>query len=473
MDQHNAFSNPQRRHHLVQRIVPLLLCSAWVAWSATAVAAQVTYEERSGVFGDGTRYSMRVPSNWNGTLIRDLDYTSNANAERYLYMLEQGYALAGTARHERRWVGFYDPAREIRHLNAVSDLFEDNFREPGRVIQYGCSGGGHVGLAVSEDFSERVDGVIATGAHTPVWLMNTMLDGWFVLKALIAPELRIVDLPEESALRPQHTPIVFAWRQAIDEAQRTPEGRARIALAMAIGQWPDWTNATIDNPTRDDVDALQHSMFVTLMSRYAKTGDIGGRSRYMFENPAGLTASQLSWNTGVDYAAFFENSNAFQKQAVLELYEAASLDLEEDLQSLETFPRVEADDEALEYWSAPGRTTKGSPKVPLLRLHEIGDPVVAVSPVQGYSDLVASNGKADLYRTAFVEAPTHCGFTVAETAVAIELMVKRLDSGDWASTEPGELNELAESLDVEGSPSRFIAFDDFANAKYNRTWVPK
>ena len=452
------------------RIPGLLVAS--LLYSSFA-AAQVTYEEHAGVFGDGTRYSMRVPSNWNGTLIRDLDFTSNANLERYLYMLEQGFALAGTARHERRWVGFYDPAREIRHLNSVLDRFEQRFRRPDRVIQYGCSGGGHVGLAVSEDFSERVDGVIATGAHTPIWLMNTMLDGWFVLKALIAPELRIIDLPEETALRPQHAEIVFAWRQAIDEAQRTEEGRARIALAMAIGQWPDWTNETIANPEREDIDALQHSMFVTLMSRYAKTGDIGGRSRYMFENPSGLTEAQLSWNTGVDYSQFFENSNAFQKRAVLELYERAGLDLEEDLERLDDFPRVEADEEAIEYWSAPGRTTKGEPKVPLFRMHEIGDPVVAVSPVQGYSELVAANDRGDLYRTAFVEAPTHCGFTVAETAVAIEMMVRRLETGQWSDISPEALNGLAETLDVEESPARFVPFDDYANAKYNRTWLPK
>jgi len=440
---------------------------------AVDATAQVTYDEHGGVFGDGTRYLMRVPSNWNGTLIRDLDYASGPNSQRNLYLVEQGYALAGTARHERRWAGFYDPAREIHHLNSVLDRFEVRFRKPDRVIQYGCSGGGHVGLAVAEDFSDRVDGVIATGAHTPVWLMNTMLDGWFVLKTLIAPNLAIVDLPEEPGLRPQQAEIVFAWRQAIDAAQQTPEGRARIALAVAIGQWPDWSTATIENPARNDVDALQQSMYRTVLHRYANAGDIGGRSRYMFENPAGLTAKQLSWNTGVDYRAFFDNANYFQKEAVVQLYQRAGLDLTEDLQQLDAAPRIAADPEAVEYWSAPGRTTKGVPKVPLFRMHEIGDPVVAVSPVQGYGDLVEANNKDDLYRTAFVEAPTHCGFTIAETAVAIEIMNRRLDTGQWESTGPDALNALAASMDVEGTVSRFIPFAPHANQKYNRTWVPE
>ena len=102
----------------------------------------------------------------------------------------------------------------------------------------------HAGLAIAEDFSDRVDGVIATAAGDRVWLMNTKLDKWFVLKALIAPDLRIVDLPHSSSLRPEYPELTFAWRQAIRAAQQTPEGRARIALAITIGQEPDWVNPT-------------------------------------------------------------------------------------------------------------------------------------------------------------------------------------------------------------------------------------
>jgi len=104
-------------------------------------ASQVTYTEEGGTLRDGTRYLMRVPSNWNGTLLRDLDYVTNVNDARYLDMLVRGYAVSGTARHARRWAGYYDPAREIAHLDTVLDLFVERFREPDRVIQYGCSGG--------------------------------------------------------------------------------------------------------------------------------------------------------------------------------------------------------------------------------------------------------------------------------------------------------------------------------------------
>ena len=437
----------------------------------TGTTAQVTYTEEGGTLGDGTRYLMRVPSNWNGTLIRDLDYASGASSDRYLYLLEKGYAVSGTARHERRWVGNYDPAREIRHLNTVLDVFEEHFRKPDRVIQYGCSGGGHAGLAIAEDFSDRVDGVIATAAPNRVWLMNTKLDKWFVLKALIAPDLRIVDLPHSSSLRPEYPSLTFAWRQAIRAAQQTPGGRARIALAITIGQETEWTTPTEPNPDRNDVAALQYSMYQSVLLG-AAPGRIGGISRYMFENTAGFERStQLSWNTGVDYREFFNNGNEFNKRAVRQLYQEAGLDLQDDLERINAFPRISADEEAIEWWSAPGRNYVGDPKVPVLRMHEIGDPLAPLSLAQGYTDLVRANGKDDLYRTAIIEAPTHCGFTPTESHAVIETMMRRLDTGSWGSTDPEHLNELARSLD-ESYTSRFIPGDQYMPVKYNRMWTP-
>ncbi len=432
--------------------------------------AQVTYTEEAGTLPDGTRYLMRVPSTWNGTLIRDLDYATRGNDPRYLDMLVRGYAVAGTARHQRRWVGYYDPAREIGYLDTVLDLFEGRFRRPDRVIQYGCSGGGHVTLAVAESFADRVDGAVAFAAHTPVWFMNTMLDGWFVVKALLAPDLQIVDLqPERGSLRPAYIPVVFAWRQAIDAAQKTPEGRARLALALTIGQWPDWVNPMNEHPDRTDVAALQLSMYRTL---HQFADDVGGLSRFMFESAADVEMTQLSWNTGVDYGAFFENGNELHKRAVRELYEDAGLALEADLERINEFPRISADAEALEYWGAPGRTVTGDPQVPVLRIHDIGDPVLPVSQVQGYDTQIRVNGKENLYRTAFTEAGTHCGFTVAESAAAIETLVRRLDTGQWGGTDPAELNELGRSLDAS-STSRFTTYEDHEVDEYNRTWIPE
>lgn len=457
-----------RRPRFPWRLTALLLCVvAAGAWHTTA-GAQSGAGEVGGTLPDGTEYLMKVPANWNGTLIRDLDYASGANNPRWSALLERGYALAGTGRHRLRLYQ-YDPIREIANLDATLDLFAQRFRKPARVIQYGCSGGGFVGLAIAEDFSSRVDGVIATAAHIPVWQMNTFLDGWFVLKALIAPDLQIVDLPVTASGGADHGTegeLPQAWRRAIDAAQRTPEGRARIALAFTIGQWPAWAGHQLTpQPSPDDVADLQHSMYHTL---FHNAENPGGESRIRKELAA--SGQQLSWNTGVDYREFFANGNDAFKRAVKQLYAEAGADLDADLDRVNAFKKVAASPYALAWWNTPGRTAKGLPRIPLLRMHEVGDQQVPISLVQGYGDLIREHGKDDLYRLAIVNSPAHCSYSPAETLAAVQTMMQRLDTGKWGSTEPDQMNALASSL--HRSPARFTRLDPVAQTKYNRTWAP-
>ena len=453
-------------------LVTGVLAAALAFLTVTAVipgkaVAQATFTEEGGTLPDGTSYLMRVPPNWIGTVIRDLDYASRAQSgdrwRNYSYLLERGYAMIGTGRHPLRAIR-HDPAVEIANLDTVLNMFDRRFRAPDRVIQFGCSGGGAVTLNIAEDFSGRIDGAVAMAAHIPVWQMNTFLDGWFALKALIAPDLPIVDLPFE-ALGQIPPEIPDAWRRAIDAAQQTPEGRARIALAFTLGQWPAWGNRLTPQPNLENAPELQHSMYHTL-SQIADAP--GGNSRIRKELSA--LGRQLSWNTGVDYREFFENGNTFFKRAVQQLYQEAGLDLEADLAQVNAFPRVSASAYALEWWNTPGRTAKGTLEIPLLRMQEIGDSRVPPSLVQGYDDLVRVDGGDDLYRTAYVLSPTHCGYTPAEVMAAIETLERRLDEGQWGSTDPEQMNMLAKSLD--DSPARFTHIDSYAQKKYNRTWAP-
>lgn len=434
-----------------------------------ALEAQ-SYEEEHGTLPDGTIYRMRVPANWNGTLLRDLDYAGRADNAVYSYLLSEGYALSGTQRHELRAFR-YDPAREIANLEEVLDRFDERWRSPDRVIQYGCSGGGEVTIAVAEDFSDRIDGAVALGAHTPVWLMNTFLDGWFAMQALIAPELPIIDLPFQASGGSAHGvegEIPEAWRQAVNQAQETPEGRARLMLATTVGQWPMWSTRMVPKPDLTDVQALQHSVFHNVRDRYSYNP--GGEARIMFESAA--NGQQLSWNTDIDYRELFENGNESYKAAVRALYAEAGLDLDADLDRINAMTRVEASPYALDFWNAPGRNHRGRPAIPLLRMHEIGDFQVPMAIVAGYEDLIEENGAEPLYRTAFVDAPTHCGFNPAEVGAAIETMMERLDSGSWPETTPEAMNARGTMLDTSASP-RFMDNAPYMPRTYNRTWRPR
>ena len=440
-----------------------------------ALGQRKTYEEEGGTFGDGTRYLMRVPSNWNRTVIRDLDYATRPNSDRYMFLLAQGYAVSGTARHDRREFGGYDPIREIERLAQVQEVFESRFGSPDRVIQLGCSGGGRSGTLTSEYFPEQVDGVVSVGNGPMLWTRNSHFDTRFALQTLLDVDLPIVNLPppESSRVsnnRGDHFPsIVFAWRDVISEAQLTPEGRARIALAVAIGQLPHWVNPHDPKPDPNDTAELQLAMYLAALQF-----EVNRPSRIMIESAPGFGQRnyQASWNDDVDYREFFSNANQYHARAVRALYNEAGMDLEADLDALNRSATVSADPEAIEYWSAPGRLGVGLPQVPVLRVQEIGDAQIPASVVQGYADLVRANGKEDLFRPVYIEAPTHCDFTTAEAGAMIETLMHRLDTGAWGSTEPEDLNELAGSL--HGTVSRFIPLEDWYKVeKYNRTWVPK
>ena len=443
---HPAFIGPRK---CGLWFLPLLL-------AAGAALAQTPPQAERGTLPRGTTYEIRMPTPWNGVLISDLDFAQTPDAPRYQYLLKAGYAVSGTARRADRPTQ-YDPAREIDDLVNVMDRVEQRYGKPRRILQYGHSGGGHVALAMSETRPDRIDGAIVGCAHTPVWLMNSELDAWFTLKTLIAPELAIIDLPAD------HSAITAAWKQALEKAQQTPLGRARIALATSLGQLAAWVGPGSREPDARDVNALQSSMFESTMIGATQPT---GQSRRMFEQGG---RGQPSWNTGVVYSTLFDSrTDPDLRNAVRQLYTQAGARLEDDLRQLDVAPRIAADPKAVKHWSAPGRTVVGEPKVPVLRIHTNGDKAVPVSLVQGYDALVAARGYGAHYRTAFVNAAGHCTFSAAESAAAVESVMRRIDSGQWSDTSPAALNTLARTLDP-GSEARYYSYRQFP---YARTWVP-
>jgi pimeloyl-ACP methyl ester carboxylesterase len=426
----------------------------------TTDCTQLTYVEQLGTLPDGTPWGMRKPSNWNGVLINDLDFIPALNNPRTCYWLSKGYAVSGTNRHPQRAFQ-YDPAQETTNLMTVIDNFATAHGQPNRIVEYGHSGGGFVALGIAENYSNRIDGVVAGCAHEQVPLMNTMYDGWFVLQSLIAPHLQIANFTDLAAI----PALGQAWRAALTEAQATPAGRARIALAVAIGQWPAWTSLTKPPPNERDVVALQEAMFDTAITVAAQPG---GQSRFMSEHAGGVPPAmprQLSWNNTVDYERLFHRADKNYARAVRALYKAAGVDLQTELAVLNSKPRISADPAAIAFWAAPGRTVHGTPKIPVLRFHTTGDHAVPPQIMDGYEQKMRQNhGDKRLYRTVVVEAGGHCTFSASESAAAIETLLKRVETGRWPDTQPRDMNKLANKLLPE-IPARFVDYD---MVKYNR-----
>lgn len=449
------------------------------------MSSAAPFVERRGHLPDGTGYLIRVPAGWNGLLVRDLDFAQwidePERAGRYHDLLARGCAIAGTARHPLRlWQ--YDPVREIGNLERIVDLFEREWGRPRLLLQFGCSGGGHVGLAVAEAFHDRVDGTVAMGTHTPVWLMNTFLDGWFALKALLAEhyvaagfgdasDLTISGLPNDGSAHPSAHGMVGripdAWRNAFRAAHATPVGRARMMLAFALAQWSPWLEPGAPEPDLADVDALADSVFRSALQIAQSPG---GEARIMFENAA--QGRQPSWNDDVDYAAFYRNAAPAMRRAVEALYDAAGASLERDLDAVNGTARMPPSEHAQAFWGQRGRTVFGDPAIPVFRMHLVGDYQVPYSLALGYAEALALQGRSDAARIAFVSRTGHCNFTEAETATAVDVLTRRIETGVWPDTAPAALDARAASL-APGTPSAFTEVGAWRIERYNRLWLPR
>lgn len=412
----------------------------------------VTFAETEGTFASGTPWNMRRPTKWNGVLINDLDYVGAKDSARSCYWLMNGYALSGTARNPQRTYN-YDPAREQDELMQLIDMFAERYGKPKTVVQYGHSGGGFDALNIAERFGDRVDGVVAGCAHEQVPLMNMMMDGWFVLKTLIAPELKIVGFDDLDTVSEQSA----KWKEALSAAQETPEGRARIALAAAIGQWPAWGTTSVPKPDPEDKAALQEAIFETVLFN---AGQPGGQSRFMSEHAGGSPVPrQLSWNKGIHYEDFLGNAEPMLGALVQALYADAGLDMKEDLDKLATAERIEADPEAIAFWAAPGRTVHGTPTIPVLRFHTTGDSIVPPTIMDAYvQKMEANGGNTALYRTTVVDRPGHCTFDPSESAAAVDALLSRINTGIWPDLSPDAMNARAKEL-IPASEPLFVPFE--------------
>jgi pimeloyl-ACP methyl ester carboxylesterase len=421
-----------------------LLAAVMLALPLAALAAFT--EVGPSPLGDenGTSYGMRVPDNYNGLLIIDLDYVTARNNARSTYWLGKGYALAGINRPPLRRTQ-YDPAKEIQNLLAVMDLFEARFGKPKRVIHFGTSAGGQLAMAMAELHPERIQGAVAGCATTPIWTSGVRYDLFFILKTLLDPTndpaLGFLGLAEDSTANTER------WRQLFTAASASPEGRARLALGFAIAQWNTW-GVGLPRPDPRNVDDFEQHIRELALRLHAPHPN----TQFIFETQSGVWIG----NDGANYQSYWNNADPALRKAVQALYERAGLDLAAEIAKVNSAPRTPTNRTNAEFWlSHNARTQRGTPQVPVFRYHTIGDPQAVVSQMQVYNEQIRRNGKTPIYRNAYVERQGHCSFTVAESAAALEIMIRRLDNRKWDSTSATNLNKLAQSLGT-GTESSFI-----------------
>lgn len=442
-----------------RKAIKLLVLTGVLA--ATVQVVDVSAQARDGVstmagtLGDGVPWQIVMPDDWNGTVLVDLDF--NTSQERYAPLYERGFAGAGIQRLPFEEGGRNAPVAVERILK-VLDTFVEEYGEPEYVIANGRSSGAVVSAVMLETAPHRVDGAVAqctVPGYIPSY--NSKLDAAFAAKHLLGADLAIDNIPTGEH---EFEALVAAWNEVLLTAQQTPAGKARIALAHALGQLPVWTQEGAPIPDPADLDDVQHAMFETLRGQFYPVEGSRLGTRRSFEGPAG---GAWSWNTGVDYARIFhENVLPQQTALVEEFYERAGLDLEDDLRMLNDAPRIAGDAAAIEDVHNRGAHT-ANPEKPILINLAIGDGATAAAATESYLSRAQRNGKEDLVRVTFVEGAGHCAFTQAEYMAAIEALHERVRTGTWPDTTPDGMNARARAIDSLEEP-HFVshAFAKFA-----------
>ncbi len=401
---------------------------------------------REGELPSGSRYVIEVPDPWNGILLlccRPLPQQPGeppwGPGEPLLSdLLQEGFALAGSAN-----TIFWPLQRCFADQAPLLEEFDAAVARPSHTIAWGPSIGGIMTAGLVQVMPERLSGALPLCGNLAgaVAVHNRELDIAFVLSTLLAPD----NGPQLVHIRDPEANYAVADAM-VQRAKRSPEGRARLGLAAAIGNIPGWYDPGSPEPAPDDVDARLHNQvawldepgcFVYFAARAQVELQSGG-------NP--------SWNAGVDYRELLAGS--IGRDLVEPRYERAGLDLSGDLATLAGAPRVDADPQAVAYLERHIVFTGQLGGLPVLALHTDGDGLVTPDNSRAYADVVGWAGNDDLLRRAYVHRGGHCTFTTAEVITALGVLTRRVETGSWPNVDPGSLNAAAADLPGKRTISR-------------------
>jgi pimeloyl-ACP methyl ester carboxylesterase len=434
--------NPARGQ--LRLICALAAVVATVAMASPAHAAPPTCTNATvtcvtGTAADGSTFKVEVPAEWNGTLLLYSHgyvppFVPNPPAEtagnRAVadHLLAEGYALAGSSYASNGWA----VESALRDQIDLLDRFEQRFGKPHRTIAWGHSMGGMITAGLVQRHPRRFGGALPfcgiLGGSVGLWNQN--LDLQYAIKTLLAADPDPAVSVPASQLELVH---ITNWQAnvalanaAVTAAQQTPRGRARLALAGALFNLPDWYEEGTRRPAREDYAQRQENQFRALQFQLAFI--FGFRSD--LEQRAG---GNPSWNVGVDYKRMLTRSGG--RDLAHALYRQAALDLRADLRLLERAPRVRSDPAAARYLIR-NVVFDGRIRAPVLTVHTTADGLVVSPHEAAYRDAVRRAGRARLLEQLYVDRPGHCSFTEDETLTALDVLLARLDRGRWPA-DPG------------------------------------
>jgi len=448
-------------------IVSAAFIAMMLLGSSQYAQCQTELKTFTGTFSDHATYLIEVPHDWNGTLLlyshgtgfpgMPNPPTDNGDVLVRLYLLTNGYALAGSSYASLGWA----VEDALRDQIAVLDTFDRLVGHPSRTIAWGHSMGGLITAGLVQKSPDRFSGAIClcglVAGSVGVW--NEFLDAAFAINTLLASgRLEVVHITDPISNR-------LNAQAVLNDAAATPQGQARIVLAAALADTSGWDDPLSPQPT--DYNTLAINQFGSFSGF---NFDVFFALRADVERRAG---GNPSWNTGVDYEKQLKLSVDYAE--VQALYQQAGLSLTEDLKKLNDAKRIAADPSAVSYLSG-NIIFNGEINVPVLTVHTSGDDIANVQMEQAYRSVVHRAKRDSLLRETFIHRAGHCQFTSAETIAALEALVHRLDTGEWQGTDAKSLNTTASALpraydDIFGAGSQPLlapAFFEYVPAPFLR-----
>jgi hypothetical protein len=431
-----------RRLSITLGIVGVLALT--VSLSTAAAATSTSY---SGSTSDGGSWVGDVPSPWNGTVLLyshgfgPLVAADAPDADTKQALLDRGYALVGSSYDPNgSWWALGSALRD--QFEALSGLEAQLPSRPRHVMAFGTSMGGLVS-ALADEYNPygRVDGSFTTCGIVggAIQLNNYQLDGEYAMSRLLAPGVPI-KLVRFSGGPPEGLATGQQLDALAQQAQTTPQGRARLALAMAFLNVSPWAPGQ-PMPGAHDYDAQEQGQFDVEFSGGFTTMDFVEFGRPYIEQAAGGSGS---WTAGEDFERLLARSSYARE--VQTLYRKAGLNLWSDLRNLTKGADIKADRGAIR-WLDQTSVPHGRLRAPELDLHTISDQLVPVQHENNYARTVQSAGAGSLLRQAFIQRQQHCNFTPAELVAGVLALQHRVETGRWDNVaRPDRLEASAQSL---------------------------
>jgi pimeloyl-ACP methyl ester carboxylesterase len=372
---------------------PTTACPAAVAEIATCYSAKLE---------SGAYLLAAMPKNWNGNLVvfahggpavvPPTATTSQNDLAKYAFAVKAGYAWVASS-YRREGFGVRFAAEDSEHARKY---FVDRIGKPQRTVLQGASYGGLVGAKLVETYAKAADGSVNFD--------GALFNSGFVVGAAVGHDFR-ADLravyqyycknlprPDEPQY-PLWSGIPAASKMTLKDLEALVDECTGIAKPVAARTEQQKQNlANILGVMRFSERLLvRHMQAATFLFR-----EIGERTT--------------------------KGRNAFSNMDVQ--YKGSS----DDVALNRDIARFAADPAAIAELKADGSPTGALP-IPVLSIHSINDPQVAVEVQSAYRDVITAAGNGDRLVQAYTDEREHTGQSGPELAAALDTLVLWIEKG--------------------------------------------